>query len=440
MTDSVLHDSRQRRIRRRLRRNTGLTVSNDESARPAARQRREYLVALDKPMLAVVILLLIIGSLMVFSSTFDWSNQTYGNALGFFLEEHLRNVILSSLALVLFATVDYRFWKRFAVWLLVFTIVALVAVRLFGEDIFGARRSFTAGRLQPGELAEFTIVFYLAAWLGSRNARIRSFFFGFMPFIAVVGVIAFLIILQPDLSSAAIVVLTACVMFFVAGANIFHMGAVGGLASAIGLLVIQSWPYAQRRIATFFAGLSDITLIEYHTQQAITAFLRGGWIGVGLGQSEQKFGALPAPHTDSIFAIIGEELGVLGAAVVVGLYIAFAVRGFQTARRAPDSFGALLCVGFTSWVIIQALLNIAVMTGAIPSTGVPLPFISFGGSSLMVVMIGVGLMLSVHRVATRRKPNSERRSDIASFDRSWRNRRSRLSRAGDSPSAVAPGQ
>ena len=201
--------------------------------------------------------------------------------------------------------------------------------------------------------------------------------------------------------------------------------------------MIESWPYAQRRIADFLAGFSDVTLSDYHTLQAITAFLRGGWIGVGIGHSEQKFGALPAPHTDSIFAIIGEELGVLGAAIVVALYVVFAIRGFQFARRAKDNFGSLLCVGFTSWVIIQALLNIAVMTGAVPSTGVPLPFISFGGSSLIVVMIGVGLMLSVHRVATRRKSTTERRSDIASFDRSWRNRRARLSRAGDRPGAAA---
>ena len=258
-----------------------------------------------------------------------------------------------------------------------------------------------------------------------------------LPFLVVVGTVSFLIIQQPDLSSAAIVALTAGVMFFVAGANILHMAAVGGIAGAVGLIVVESWPYAQRRIADFVAGYSDVTLSDYHTLQAITAFLRGGWIGVGIGHSEQKFGALPAPHTDSIFAIIGEELGVLGAAVVVTLYIVFAIRGFQFARRATDNFGALLCVGFTAWVIIQALLNIAVMTGAVPSTGVPLPFISFGGSSLMVVMIGVGLMLSVHRVATRRKSTSERRSDIASFDRGWRHRRARLSRAGDRPSPAA---
>ncbi len=437
MSEEAALDSRQRRLRRRLRRRPGFTVINDESVRPVRRRERSFLHSFDKPMLGIVLLLLVIGALMVFSATWDWSNQTYGSAAGFFVEEHLRNVAIAVAALVVFAIVDYRFWKRFAVWLLVFTLIALIAVRLFGEDIFGARRSFTGGRLQPGELAEFTVVFYLAAWLGSHSARVRSFLYGLAPFSLIVGTIAFLIILQPDLSSAAIVALTAGVMFFVAGANIIHMGAVAAAALAIGLIVVQSWQYAQDRIANFLVGLSDITLTDYHTLQAITAFVRGGWFGVGVGQSQQKFGALPAPHTDSIFAIIGEELGVMGAAVVVALYIAFAIRGFQMARQSKDNFGALLCVGFTSWVIIQALLNIAVMTGVVPSTGVPLPFISFGGSSLLVVMIGVGLMLSVQRVATRRKSASERRSDIANFDRSWRNRRSRLSRAGNRPGAAS---
>ena len=437
MTERVNYDARQRRIRRRIRRGAGFTSENDGSARPVTFPRQRFLTTLDKPMVAVVVLLLAIGSLMVFSSTWDWSNKTYGTATGFFVEEHLRNVVISVLALVIFAAIDYRFWKRFAFWLLLLTIILLVAVVAFGEVRFGARRSFTGGRLQPGELAEFTIVLYMAAWLGSKNARVDSVLLGMLPFLFVVGTISFLIVQQPDLSSAAIVALTAGVMFFVAGANLLQMAAVGAIGGLVSLVVIQSWPYAQQRIADFVAGFNDVTLSDYHTLQAITAFLRGGWIGVGIGHSEQKFGALPAPHTDSIFAIIGEELGVFGAAVVVALYIVFAIRGFQFARRSIDNFGTLLCVGFTSWVIIQALLNIAVMTGAVPSTGVPLPFISFGGSSLLVVMIGVGLMLSVYRVATRRKPTSERRSDIASFDRSWRNRRARLSRAGDRPSAVA---
>ncbi len=437
MTEQAIHSNTGlRRFRRRLGRSPGLTIVGDDSARPLAPVKRSFFATLDKPLLAIVILLLIVGSLMVYSSTFDWSNDTYGTATGFFVEEHLRNVFFSSMMLILFAAVDYRFWKRFSVWLLLFTIGALIAVLLVGDDKFGARRSLVGGRFQPGELAEFTVVVYLAAWLGSKNARVGSFFFGFLPFIMVVGVIAFLITQQPDLSSAAIVALTAGIMFFVSGANLLHIIAMGGLLGAVAYVLVAGLGYAQSRITDFLAGLNDLTLTNYHTQQAIAAFMKGGWTGVGLGQSAQKFGALPAPHTDSIFAVIGEEFGVLGAAVVVALYVALAIRGFRMARHARDTFGSLLCVGFTSWVIVQALLNIAVMTNAVPSTGVPLPFISFGGSSLMVVMIGIGLMLSVQRVALRRKRASERRNEFANTDRGWGNRRPRLSRAGNRPGAI----
>ena len=233
---------------------------------PPTRPRRlrlpqnRYLNAFDRPMLAIVILLLIIGSLMVFSATFDWSRETYGTASGFFVEEHLRNLAAAVCAMLFFALVDYRFWKRFAVVLLLLTVVALVAVLFIGEEVFGARRSFSAGRFQPGELAEFTIVLYLAAWLGSRRTQVSSFFFGLLPFLAVVGVIAGLIIRQPDLSSAAIVALTAFVMYFVAGANLFHLAGIGVLASGAGVLAVQLRPYAIRRIDNFLAGLSDVTL------------------------------------------------------------------------------------------------------------------------------------------------------------------------------------
>ena len=441
-------DAMQRRTQQR---NPSRTLFPTESASRSAAHQRSFIATLDKPLLAFVILLLIIGSLMVFSTTFDWSNATRGTASAFFTQEHLRNVLLSVVGLLFFAAVDYRFWKRFAIWILLLTIGALIAVLAFGDDIFGARRSLISGRFQPGELAEFTIVLYMAAWLGSKNTKVGSFFFGFIPFAVIVGIIAYLIIQQPDLSSAVVVTLTAGMMYFLAGANLLHLGAVAGLIGTVGFVLVQGLGYAQTRIAEFVAGLTDPTQASYHTQQAITAFLKGGWTGVGLGSSEQKFGALPAPHTDSIFAIIGEELGVLGAALVVMLFIGFAIRGFQIARHARDPFGSLLCVGFTSWVLIRALLNIAVMTALVPTTGVPLPFISFGGSSLMVVMVGVGLMLSVQRVAMNRSSSTtsttstantantastERREDFENYDRGWGDRRARLSSTSHRPSAA----
>lgn len=402
-----------------------------ESAADAARPEPKVRLwsTIDKPLLLIVSLLLIIGAGMVFSTTFNWSLEERGSPTAIFLQDHMRNVVLGVVALSFFTLVDYRFWKRFAPWLMLVTIGALVAVLIFGDDTFGARRALIGGRFQPGELAEFTIVVYMAAWLGARNTRVASVTYGLIPFGVLVGLIAGLVAMQPDFSSAAIIGMTALTMYFLAGARVWYLFI--GLVAAIILTFVftQANEYAQDRLESYVSSLSDPTQSNWHTQQAIIAFVNGGWFGRGIGQSTQKFNnALPAPHTDSIFAVIGEELGVVGASVVVMLYVSFVIRGFQIARRAVDPFGALLVIGFTMWVAIQALLNIAVMTAIVPSSGLPLPFVSYGGSSLLVLMIGVGMMLSVSRVSMRRQLTAKRRSNNANHDRGWGNRRSRLSR------------
>jgi cell division protein FtsW len=217
-------------------------------------------------------------------------------------------------------------------------------------------------------------------------------------------------------------------MYFLAGARIWHLAAVVIAGAVLGFVFVETQPYAQERISSYVASLTDPTRASYHTQQAIIAFVNGGWLGRGLGKSEQKISSLPAPHTDSIFAVIGEELGVVGASVVVLLFIAFVVRGFQIARRAVDPFGSLLVIGFTVWVAVQSMLNIAVMTAVVPASGLPLPFISYGGSSLLMLMIGVGLTLSVSRVAALRQTVSSRSKHGATYDWSRGNGRTRLSR------------
>ncbi|MEO1286634.1 MAG: putative peptidoglycan glycosyltransferase FtsW [Chloroflexota bacterium] len=389
--------------------------SNDQS-RPNEK-KMSYLATLDMPLLLIVGLLLAIGSGMVFSTTFNWSLEDFGSSTAIFLTQHMRNVVLGLVACVIFAVVDYRFWRRFAPLLLLVTFGALVAVNFFGDDTFGARRALIGGSLQPGELAEFTMVLYMAAWLGARRTKPDSFLFGLIPFGVLLGLIVVPIALQPDYSTVVIIGLTTGVMFFLAGARIWHLVIVSIVALILGVLVVQNVGYAGDRWDSYVASLSDPTEANYHTQQVITAFVTGGWTGKGLGQGTQKFNnALPAPHTDSIFAVIGEELGVVGASFVVLLFVVFVIRGFQIARRAVDPFGSLLAIGLTLWVAVQALLNIAVMTAIIPTSGLPLPFISYGGSALLVTMVGVGLMFNVSRVATLRENASNRRQDGSSHD------------------------
>lgn len=394
-------------------------------ARPAER-KLTFIGTLDKPLIVVVGLLLAVGMMMVYSTTFYWSYQDYGSASTVFLQ-HLRNVGISLIGLLVAATIDYRIWKRIAVPLILITIGALIAVLLFGDETFGAKRSLIGGRFQPGELAEFATIVYMAAWLGSKSTKIRSLTYGLIPFAVLVGILGALVLGQPDFSTAGIIFVTAGTMFFLAGAQISQLVFVGVTTGGIGWLIAQRFGYAEGRWQTYVASFTDITRANYQTLQAWIAFQNGGWTGMGLGQGWQKFQALPAPHTDSIFAVIGEELGILGAALVVLLFIVFVVRGFQIARRAGDPFGALLAAGVTVWVVFQALLNIAVMLALVPSTGVPLPFISFGGSSLLVVMIGVGLLLSVQRVTIRRQHTPDRRNESATVDRQRRDRGSRVS-------------
>jgi cell division protein FtsW len=393
---------------------------------------RELASHVDRWLLLLVILLLVIGTLMVYSATFDWSYQSFDSETEILLR-HLRNIAIGAVGLAVLALLDYRYLRRLVVWMLLVTIGLLLAVWLFGDDTFGARRALIEGSLQPGEVAELVIVVYMAAWLSSRRAQIQSLGYGLVPFSVLVGGVAGLVILQPDLSTAAIITITSAVMFFLAGADWRQLLATLGLTSLVILLV--TWlgflpAYARDRVTTYLAGVSDLTQANYHVQQAVIAFLNGGWTGVGLGNGRQKFGFLPAPHTDSIFAVIGEELGVLGSAFVVLLYVALVIRGFHIARRASDPYGALLAAGLTVWIAVKALLNIAVMTAVVPSTGTPLPFISFGGSSLVVLMAGTGMMLSVSRLPYRQAAMQERRGLIANPDRSGGHRRSRLSRSG----------
>lgn len=412
------------------------------AAEPATTERKRGLLAtLDGYMLLVVGLLLAIGLMMVYSTTFDWSFQSFGSEFTVFMT-HVRNMVISMVVLLVLAFVDYRIWRRLAVILLLVTIGALIAVLLFGDDVFNARRALINGSFQPGELAELVVVIYMAAWLSSRRTQIRSVTYGLLPFAILVGIVAGLVLRQPDISTAATIVIVAGVMFFLAGADLIQIVVTGAIVGVIGFVYVSTLgpDYAQGRLTSYVSGVSDLTEADYHVQQAIIAFNNGGLTGVGLGQGKQKFLNLPAPHTDSIFAVIGEELGLVGASFVVLLYIVLVIRGIQVARRSADYFGALLAAGVTIWIALKALLNIAVMTAMVPPTGASLPFISYGGSSLMVVMAGIGLLLSVARVRARQtlprwsEQSPERRNVLAYHDRSRGNGGARLPRPGRSRS------
>lgn len=394
------------------------------AALPVAR-KRTFLSTIDLPLLVLFGLLLAVGSLMIYSATFDWSSQSFGSDTYIFMQ-HVRNMAIGGVAFLALTFINYRVWKRFVVIMLLGTIGTLIAVLVFSDYTFGARRAFLDGSYQPGELAELMIVLYMAAWLSSRTTRVASIMFGLIPFIVIVGLVGGLVALQPDISTTMTIFIVAGLMFFLAGANILHLTGVLGFMGVAGYILMEVFGYAQERVGYYIAGLTDLTQANYHAQQAMIAFLNGGWWGVGLGQGRQKFQALPTPHTDSIFAVLGEELGFIGALFVITLFVLLVIRGLRVARHAQDPFGSLIAAGVTLWIITKALMNIAVMVNVIPSTGVALPFLSYGGSSLITIMAGAGLLMSVaRRTAIENSP--EGRTSRAPDHRGWGNRWTRLS-------------
>jgi cell division protein FtsW len=359
-------------------------------------RKKAFGLPVDMILLVVVGGLVAFGLMMVYSATFDWSYRAYGDPAVIFMRQ-VKWLALGLVLMIVTARIRYHWWKRLAVLLMVGTIGALVLVLLFGAQTFNAQRSFINGSVQPSELAKLVTIIYLAVWLDSKGEKIRVMGYGFIPFGVIVGVVAGLILLQPDISAAATVVLVATLMFFISGADLLQMGAVSAIGTASAFGVLQLSATGRQRLGEYLVGMQDITQASWHMKQAAIAFVNGGIFGRGLGESHQKFGFLPTPHTDSIFAIVGEELGLIGCLFIVALFVLLAWRGFKIASQVKDPFGSILAAGITCWVGLEALINIAVMVGAMPFAGNALPFISYGGSNLVVTLMAMGILLSISR-------------------------------------------
>lgn len=290
------------------------------------------------------------------------------------------------------------------------TIALLVVLLILDKSVFGASRWLFNGSIQPSEAAKVAVVIYIAHWASSKAERIRKLDAGLIPFGVLIGLICGLILLQPNFSTSVLIAMTAVAMFFIAGADLIQLLAAGLIGGATLVVVMTRAAYRMSRIQAFRAPLDNQTDSGYQISQVLLALARGGWTGEGLGSSRGNVPYLPAGHTDAIFALLGQELGLIACLVVLGLFLFFAARGFRIAASAPDGFGMLLASGVTCWLIFQAIVNVAVVTNTMPFTGVPLPFISFGGSALVTSLAGVGLLLSIsgtsREPATAREPES----------------------------------
>ncbi len=382
------------------------------------RRRRER-ARIDLLLMAVVIALLLYGLLMLYSATFYVGT--------YFWRQQLLWVAVGLLMMAAAAFIPYRLWQGLATPMMGVMLFLLFIVLLMGERVFGAQRSLFGASVQPGILARLVAVIYIAAWLASKGERLNEVSYGLVPFSVIVGVVSGLIALQPDLSTALLLIVAGLAMFFFAGGDpmqIFLSIVIGG-----GSFAMLAWqlPHARQRLVDYLTALKDPSQMPYHVHRAVMALGEGGLFGVGIGNGRLKAGYLPFPHTDSIFAVIGEELGLVGALLVIAFFAFFAYRGYRVALQTTEPFGSLLAFGVTTMIVVEALLNVMVMVSLIPFTGTALPFFSYGGSEMVMTLGGVGLLLAV----SRGRAGDPSLGDLHGLlDRLRRYRGTRLSRVG----------
>lgn len=354
----------------------------------------------DLTLLSVVLGLLAIGLAMVYSASGIKALDAVDDPR-YFLIQQSAWVAIGLVAMLVIARIDYHRYRRLAApaLLLALLLLGIVLVPGVGTRVGGASRwlriSSFAG-LQPAELAKLAIVLYLAFWLAAKRELMGRWSVT-VPFVAVLTLVAALVIAEPDLGTAIVVVAIGLAMYFVAGARLVEFAALGGLATICVAAVAVVQPYRLARLVTFIDPWSDPKGAGFQTIQSIYALALGGPLGEGLGAGKEKFGFLPAPYTDSIFAVLGDELGLIGTLAVVVLFLVIAFKGVRIALAAPDPTGALLATGVTVSLVFQAWVNMAVVASLVPMTGITLPFISYGGSSICVGLVAVGILLNVGR-------------------------------------------
>ncbi|MDD5566862.1 MAG: putative lipid II flippase FtsW [Patescibacteria group bacterium] len=366
----------------------------------------------DYILVAVLALIVFLGIILLSSASTVIGYERFGDSNYYLKHQLVYGVLLGAFGFWLAARLDYHLWEKLAVPLLIITIGLLIVVFIpgLGLGLKGANRWINLGgfTLQPAELAKLTFLFYLATWLQKRGEGLKSFSYGFLPFLVLLGLVAGLIILEPDFSTMLVLCFMAVTVFFIAGANLVHVTWLGGASVGLFLLLIKIAPYRAARFTVFLHPEVDPQGIGYHINQALLAIGSGGLFGLGLGHSRQKYNYLPEAAGDSIFAVIAEELGFIFCLFLIVLFVVLMIRGFKIARQAPDAFGKYVAVGIVTWISFQAFFNIAAMVGVVPISGIPLPFISHGSTAIVTSLTAMGVLVNISRqgqavVSTSRK-------------------------------------
>lgn len=356
----------------------------------------------DYALIGCFFLIIFVGLVMLTSASSVVSFQKFGTTYFYITHQLLLGLIPGLFLFYIASRVDYHIWERLAPFFLILSVGLLVLVFIpgLGFGAGGAQRWVHFGPIvfQPSEIVKLTFLLYLAAWLAKRKgSTIHDLSYGFVPFVVLVGSVSLLVVLQPDMGTMGIIALMAAMMYFMIGAPLSHLGLIGLGGVALFFTLLHVAPYRMERFTVFLNPGLDPLGNGYHINQALLAIGSGGIFGRGFGLSRQKYAYLPEVVGDSIFAVIAEELGFFLAIGLIALFVFFAIRGLRIARRAPDTYGFLIAVGIVSWIFFQAFINIGAMLAVLPLTGIPLPFISYGGSALVIGMTAIGILVNISR-------------------------------------------
>jgi cell division protein FtsW len=408
---------------------TRRAASQKTGRRALSETLRTGTAALDYPLIAVLATLLVLGLSMVYSASI-MSAQSQGLAAPYYFFRQIGWIAAGLVLMGVMTLIPYWVWQKLAIPVLVVALALLVLVLVKGDYLFGARRTLFHGSVQPSEFVKLAVVIYVAAWVASKRDQLGQVQGGLIPFAILMGLVAGLIVLEHSFSVTIIILVIGVTMFFVGGGNVKQLlvtGLVG--ATVLGLLVWKS-DYGATRVQNWWQTLFDPSLAQYNVAQAMAIIRRGG----GIDTNQTNFllkGNVPLLWSDYLFANVGADLGFIGTFTVVALFAILGYRGLGIALNAPDRFAGLTAIGITTWMLTQAVIHMSASLALIPTTGVPLPFMSYGGSSLIASMAAMGLLLSISRYSPIK------RAPYADFSFGWWHRGPRLTNSGRSQRAAS---
>ncbi|MFA6540972.1 MAG: FtsW/RodA/SpoVE family cell cycle protein [Bacteroidota bacterium] len=354
---------------------------------------------IDRIILFVVLLLMVVSTFVVYSASSTWAMQKMQSSSGL-VNKHIVKIFAGLVAMFVAMNIDYKKYKPLTKWVLILSMLLLVATRALGGEVKGAARWLSLGgfSIQPSEIAKFALLFHLAFLLSNKREKLADFKTGFMPLMIWIGGVVVLVMIQPNFSTGTLIFILGMILVYVGGARMKHVFlSLSALIPAL-LIYMVSAPYRMKRILTYvgFGGDEAVTsTANYQLMQGIIGFGNGGIFGVGMGMSKQRDLFLPESYGDFIFSIVGEEYGLIGTLIFMFLFLTILLRGLKIARNAPDDFGKYLAIGITSTIVVYALGNALVTLGLAPTTGLPMPFVSYGGSAIIFSSFAIGVLLNI---------------------------------------------